>query len=73
MSRVKTGFSVPIDSWLRGPLKDWGESLINKQMIEKNDFLNFDSVKAIWENHQNGFNKNKQLWNILMLQSWLNN
>ena len=42
-------------------------------MIEKNDFLNFDSVKAIWENHQNGFNKNKQLWNILMLQSWLNN
>ncbi len=73
LSRVKTGFSVPIDSWLRGPLKDWGESLINKQMIEKYDFLNFDSVKAIWENHQNGFNKNKQLWNILMLQSWLNN
>tara|TARA_Y100000590_G_scaffold55884_4_gene58561 strand:+ start:17149 stop:19089 length:1941 start_codon:yes stop_codon:yes gene_type:complete len=73
LSNVKTGFSVPIDAWLRGPLKDWGESLIEKNMIEKHGFLNFENVKFIWEEHQNGFNKNKQLWNVLMLQSWLNN
>ena len=73
LSSAKTGFSVPIDAWLRGPLRDWGESLINKSMIEKYGFLNFQSVNQIWASHQNGFNKNKQLWNVLMLQSWLNN
>ncbi len=72
LSSTKKGFSTPIDIWLRGPLKKWAEDLISKEMILKHGILNYDNVQSMWQNHQNGnANKNKELWNILILQSWL--
>ena len=71
LSKSKTGFSVPIDNWLRGPLREWSENLIEKKNIDQFGILNYESVAKLWSEHLKGINKNKQLWNILILQSWL--
>ena len=42
-----------------------------KEAVEIDVNILFENVNKIWKRHQNGFNNNKQLWNILMLQSWL--
>ena len=72
LSKTKTGFSIPIGSWLNNELKDWSEDLLDKKKIDK--FEIFDSKKIInlWNDHKTGkANDNNQIWNIVMLQSWL--
>ena len=72
IDRPKMGFSVPLGDWLRGPLKDWAENLINQQRINEEGYLNPVTVKTKWDEH-NSYSRNwqYQLWNILMFQSWL--
>ena len=71
VERPKMGFGVPIDSWLRGPLREWAESLLDKNMLEAQGYLNTQLVREKWEEHQSG-KKNWQyhLWDILMFQAW---
>ncbi len=70
--RPKMGFGVPIDSWLRGPLRDWAESLLNQTKIEGEGYLRAGPVRALWQDHLSGKrNLGQPLWNILMFQSWL--
>jgi len=71
--RPKTGFSVPIDSWLRGPLKSWASELINpKRLIIENN-LNAKLVEQRWQALLNGEKSYQyQLWNVLIFQQWLN-
>ena len=70
--RPKTGFSLPISSWLRGPLKEWAGDLLNCDLIEKQGFLSSNNIKDIWESHLNGNSENTELiWTILMWQSWM--
>lgn len=71
IERPKTGFGLPIDEWLRKPLRDWVESLINEKEIEQQGFLNVQEVRKIWIDHCSG-RKNLQyeLWNILMFCAW---
>tara|TARA_B100000965_G_scaffold362884_1_gene345243 strand:- start:5489 stop:7429 length:1941 start_codon:yes stop_codon:yes gene_type:complete len=72
LSESKMGFSSPIDIWLRGPLKEWASDLLSRECINKYSILNFESVSDLWNQHQViGANKNKQIWNALILQSWL--
>jgi len=70
----KSGFAVPIDSWLRGSLKEWAGDLLSESTIKKQGYLNYDLVKTTWEDHLSG-NRNMQyaLWSILMFQMWLDN
>jgi asparagine synthase (glutamine-hydrolysing) len=71
-NRPKTGFSVPIDSWLRGPLKDWAWGLINPKRLENEGYLNSAIIHEKWNQHQNGKgNYQYQLWNVLVFQQWL--
>ena len=71
-NRPKTGFSIPIAAWLRGPLKEWANDLLSCDLINKQDFLSSDNVKKIWESHLKGNSANTELiWTILMWQSWL--
>jgi asparagine synthase (glutamine-hydrolysing) len=71
--RPKMGFGAPIAGWLRGPLKDWANELLSHEQINRYDLLNSDRIQLMWKQHLNGVgNWEKQLWNILMLQSWLN-
>jgi asparagine synthase (glutamine-hydrolysing) len=69
--RNKMGFGVPIDQWLRGPLRNWGEELLQKNRLE-NNFLDMGAVQQRWNEHQRGWhNWSESLWMVLMWQSWL--
>jgi asparagine synthase (glutamine-hydrolysing) len=70
--RPKSGFTLPLSDWLRGPLKDWAEGLINTDRIDDEGILNSDIVNKKWQEHQAGNNDwSNQLWSILMFQLWL--
>jgi asparagine synthase (glutamine-hydrolysing) len=71
IDRPKQGFAVPLDSWLRGPLREWAEGLLAPERLEKEHFFNVARVTERWREHLSG-RKNWQywLWNILMFQSW---
>lgn len=74
IDRPKMGFGVPLDIWLRGPLKDWAEDLLGEKRLENEGFFVTDKVRLIWKEHIDGSkNWSSQLWNILMFQSWLEN
>lgn len=67
IERPKMGFGVPIDQWLRGPLKDWAGDLLHSE----NDLLDKELILQKWQEHQSGKqNWQYHLWDILMLQSW---
>ena len=71
IERPKMGFGVPIGDWMRGPIKEWAEDLLNPTAIKKHGILNPDLIWKKWLEHQSG-ERNWQyyLWNILMLQAW---
>ena len=71
LERPKVGFGVPIAIWLRGPLKDWAESLLDENKIKQQGFFNADAVKKYWHLHLSGKRDlSSQLWCFLMFQSW---
>lgn len=72
MERPKMGFEVPIALWLRGPLRDWAESLIAPERIRAEGWLNAEVLRKLWHEHQNGqANHGLALWNVVMFQAWL--
>lgn len=72
LERPKMGFGVPLDSWLRGPLRDWAESLLDANVLRQQGFLDPAPVRAAWADHLSG-RRNLQypLWTVLMFQAWL--
>jgi asparagine synthase (glutamine-hydrolysing) len=74
IERPKMGFGMPLDAWLRGPLRDWAESLLDESTMRAQGWLNPKPIRAKWEEHINGNGDWKHyLWALLMLQSWLSN
>jgi len=71
IERPKQGFALPIASWLRGPLREWAEALLDETRLHSEGYFNPQPVRAAWEEHLNGKNRQHQLWSILMFQAWL--
>jgi asparagine synthase (glutamine-hydrolysing) len=72
IDRPKMGFGVPIDAWLRHELRDWAESLLAAERLEREGFFNVRAVRQQWQEHLSGeFDRCHSLWNILMFQAWL--
>ncbi|MGE3260736.1 MAG: asparagine synthase (glutamine-hydrolyzing) [Bacteriovoracia bacterium] len=72
LDRPKSGFAVPINEWLRGPLRPWAEDLLDPAEMKRQGYFNVAEVRRTWERYVAGKERTQYLlWNILMFQSWL--
>ncbi len=71
LDRPKQGFGVPIDSWLRGPLKQWAADLLAPERLRREGYLDGTRVDALWQTHLSGARDEQHaLWSLLMFQAW---
>jgi asparagine synthase (glutamine-hydrolysing) len=72
IDRPKMGFSIPVDAWLRGPLRPWAEDLLNTDRLKREGFFAPEEIRALWRAHLSGVASNgHRLWSVLMFQSWM--
>ncbi|NWA91064.1 MULTISPECIES: asparagine synthase (glutamine-hydrolyzing) [unclassified Pseudomonas] len=72
IERPKKGFSIPIATWLRGPLRDWSESLLDEGRLRREGFFHPAPIRRAWEQHLSGrADHSSKLWGVLMFQAWL--
>jgi asparagine synthase (glutamine-hydrolysing) len=72
VERPKMGFAVPLYAWLRGPLRDWAEGLIEESRLRSEGYLDVGLVRSRWQEQLSGrHNWQYQLWNVLMFEAWL--
>jgi asparagine synthase (glutamine-hydrolysing) len=72
LERPKAGFSIPLDAWLRGPLRDWAETLLGESRLRNDGFIDPLPIRKKWNEHLTG-QRNWQypIWDVLMFQAWL--
>ena len=71
IERLKTGFGIPLGEWLRGPLRDWAEALLNEKRLRDGALLDPQVVRQCWQAHLDGSpNLQSLLWDVLMLEAW---
>ena len=72
VERPKWGFAIPLHDWLRGPLRDWADTLIDETRLESEGFFNPKEIRRVWEEHLSGKrNRHTQLWSVIIFQAWL--
>lgn len=71
IDRPKAGFAVPVGEWLRGPLRDWAEALLDRERLAADGYLQPARVHAAWADHLAGrTDRTPALWAVLMFQAW---
>ena len=71
IERPKMGFSIPLADWLRGPLRDWAETLLSEKRLREAGLLDVQRVRQTWQEHLSGKHSHEhRLWNVLMLEAW---
>ncbi len=70
--RPKAGFAVPVGEWIRGPMRDWAETLLDPGLIRQQGFFDAEAITRRWRQHLRGErDATRTLWAILMFQAWL--
>ncbi len=70
IERAKTGFSIPIDQWLRGPLRAWGDALLSPDSLRNCELLEPDPILREWKAVKSGSGSGLSVWAVLMFQAW---
>lgn len=71
IDRPKMGFGVPLAEWLRGPLREWAEALLDENMLRQQGIFDVFEVRGHWTRHLSGENWAYLIWDVLMFQSWI--
>ena len=72
IDRPKAGFGIPVGQWLRGPLREWVEALLDKHRLEREGYLKQAPIHILWQQHLSGRHDwTVRLWSVLMFQAWL--
>ena len=72
VDRPKKGFAVPLAGWLRGPLKDWADTLLEPVRLRQQGLFVVEPILFKWQQHISGKRDwSAQLWGVLMVQAWL--
>jgi asparagine synthase (glutamine-hydrolysing) len=71
VERPKMGFGVPMDEWLRGPLREWAEELISEERLRRDGIFDCKAVRERWAWHLKDRGPGHgPLWSVLMFQAW---
>ncbi|MFM8454834.1 MAG: asparagine synthetase B family protein, partial [Gammaproteobacteria bacterium] len=70
IERPKMGFGIPLNAWLKGPLRAWAEDLLSPEQLSKSGLFKVEAVQNIWKSHLAGHNQQYRLWCVLMFQAW---
>jgi asparagine synthase (glutamine-hydrolysing) len=72
VDRPKKGFAVPLEDWLRGPLREWASDLLSPATLRKHGVFRPEVVGMYWRDHLSGRRAwHYRLWDVLMLTAWL--
>ncbi len=72
IERPKMGFGIPLDVWLRGPLREWAEALLSEDRLRREGYLHPAPIRQAWQRHVRGeASHGYRLWSVLMFQVWL--
>jgi asparagine synthase (glutamine-hydrolysing) len=72
IERPKAGFAIPVGEWLRGPLREWAQALIDPARLRREGYLHSEPIQKVWKEHLMGRRDHTpKLWAVLMFQSWL--
>lgn len=71
LRRPKRGFGLPVGEWFRGDLREMvSDTLLTRPRLAAH--LRFDTVRALWDEHQAGrADRGHALWTLLVLELWL--
>jgi asparagine synthase (glutamine-hydrolysing) len=71
LNKKKKGFSVPLNNWIKGPLKTWAHDLINSKKMKESEIFDYYKVKNLFDDYNKGKNNHRSgIWNILVFQQW---
>jgi asparagine synthase (glutamine-hydrolysing) len=74
VERPKQGFGIPVGQWLKGPLRDWAEALLDEQRLREEGFLSPELIRRKWAEHLAGtHDRQNEIWCAIVFQEWLAN